>query len=111
MNILHVLLLLFIAIPLAEIYVLLQVGGVVGAVPTIGLVVLTAVAGAALVRAQGFSTIQHVRRSMDAGEIPAVALMEGIVLLVAGALLLTPGFLTDAIGFCCLVPPLIVCSS
>ena len=78
----------------------------IGAVPTIGLVVLTAVAGAALVRAQGFSTIMQVRRSMDAGEVPAVAIIEGIFLLVAGALLLTPGFLTDAIGFGCLVPPL-----
>ena len=106
MNALHVLLLLFIAIPLAEIYLLIEVGGVIGVVPTIGLVVLTAVAGAALVRAQGFSTIRKVRRSMDAGEVPAIAIIEGIFLLLAGALLLTPGFLTDAIGFCCLVPPL-----
>ena len=106
MRILHLLFLLFIAVPLVEIYLLLEVGGVIGAVPTIGLVVLTAVVGAALVRAQGFSTIQQVRRSMEAGEVPAVAIIEGIFLLVAGALLLTPGFLTDAIGFGCLVPPL-----
>ena len=106
MRVLHVLLLLFVAVPLVEIYVLLEVGGVIGAVPTIGLVVLTAVAGAALVRAQGFSTIMQVRRSMEAGEVPAVAIIEGIFLLVAGALLLTPGFLTDAFGFGCLVPPL-----
>lgn len=106
MNPLHLLILLFVAVPIAEIYLLLEVGGVIGALPTIGLVVLTAVVGAALVRAQGFSTIQHVRRTMDAGELPAVAIIEGIFLLLAGALLLTPGFLTDAIGFCCLVPPL-----
>ena len=106
MNILHLLILLFVAVPIAEIYLLLEVGGVIGALPTIGLVVLTAVVGAALVRAQGFSTIQQVRRTMDAGEVPAVAILEGIFLLVAGALLLTPGFLTDSIGFCCLVPPL-----
>jgi len=106
MRILHLLFLLFIAVPLAEIYLLLEVGGIIGAVPTIGLVVLTATAGAALVRAQGFSTIRQVRRSMEAGEVPAVAIAEGIFLLVAGALLLTPGFLTDAVGFCCLVPPL-----
>ena len=106
MKVFHVLLLLFIAVPLVEIYLLLEVGGVIGAVPTIGLVVLTAVAGAALVRAQGFSTILQVRRSMEVGEIPAVAIIEGIFLLVAGALLLTPGFLTDAIGFGCLIPPL-----
>lgn len=106
MKVLHVLFLLFIAVPLAEIYLLLEVGGIIGAVPTIGLVVLTAVAGAALVRAQGFSTILQVRKSMEAGEVPAVAIIEGIFLLVAGALLLTPGFLTDAIGFGCLIPPL-----
>ena len=106
MNPLHLLILLFVAVPIAEIYLLLEVGGVIGALPTIGLVVLTAVVGAALVRAQGFSTIQHVRRTMDAGEVPAVAIIEGIFLLLAGALLLTPGFLTDAIGFCFLVPPL-----
>ena len=106
MNVVHVLFLLFIAVPIVEIYLLLEVGGVIGAIPTIGLVVLTAAAGAVLVRAQGFSTIMQVRRSMEAGEIPAVAIIEGIVLLVAGALLLTPGFLTDAVGFGCLIPPL-----
>ena len=106
MKILHLLILLFVTVPLVEIYLLLEVGGVIGAVPTIGLVVLTAVAGAALVRAQGFSMIRQVHRSMEAGEVPAVAIIEGIFLLVAGALLLTPGFLTDAIGFGCLVPPL-----
>ena len=106
MRVFHLLFLLFIAVPLVEIYLLLEVGGIIGAVPTVGLVVLTAVAGAALVRAQGFSTILEVRRSMEAGEIPAVAIIEGIFLLVAGALLLTPGFLTDAVGFGCLIPPL-----
>ena len=106
MKALHLLFLLFIAVPLVEIYLLLEVGGIIGAVPTIGLVVLTAAAGAALVRAQGFSTIMQVRRSLEAGEVPAVAIIEGICLLVAGALLLTPGFLTDAIGFGCLIPPL-----
>ena len=106
MRVLHLLFLLFIAVPLVEIYLLLEVGGIIGAVPTIGLVVLTAATGAALVRAQGFSTIRQVRRSMEAGEIPAVAIVEGIFLLVAGALLLTPGFLTDAVGFGCLIPPL-----
>ena len=106
MKFFHLLFLLFITVPIAEIYLLLEVGGIIGAIPTIGLVVLTAAAGAALVRAQGFSTILQVRRSMEAGEVPAVAIIEGIFLLVAGAFLLTPGFLTDAIGFGCLVPPL-----
>ena len=106
MNAFHVLFLLFIVLPLAEIYLLLEIGGIIGAIPTIGLVVLTAAIGAALVRAQGFSTILQIRRSMEAGEVPAVAIVEGVFLLVAGALLLTPGFLTDAIGFGCLIPAL-----
>ena len=106
MKIVHLLFLLFIAVPIIEIYLLLEVGGVIGAIPTIGLVVLTAAVGAALVRAQGFSTIMQVRRSLEAGEVPAVAIIEGILLLVAGALLLTPGFVTDAVGFGCLIPPL-----
>ena len=106
MNALHLLFLLFVVVPLAEIYLLLEIGGIVGAVPTIGLVVLTAVIGAALVRAQGFSTIMRIRGQMNAGEVPAVAIIEGAFLLIAGALLLTPGFLTDAIGFGCLIPPL-----
>ena len=106
MGVFHLLLLLFVAVPIAEIYLMLEIGGVLGVVPTIGLVVLTAAAGAALVRTQGFSTIAQVRRSLEAGEVPAVAIIEGVFLLLAGALLLTPGFLTDAVGFGCLVPPL-----
>ena len=85
---------------------LLKVGGVLGALPTVALVVLTAVVGAALMRAQGFSTVQKVQRQLARGEIPAVAMVEGAFILVAGALLLTPGFITDFIGFCCLFPPL-----
>ena len=106
MSAIHWLFLLFLTVPLAEIYVLLEVGSVIGALPTVGAVVLTAVIGAALVRAQGLSTLMRIRASLDAGEIPAMALLEGAFLLVAGALLLTPGFLTDAVGFACLCPPL-----
>lgn len=106
MGVFHLLLLLFVTVPIAEIYLMLEIGGTIGVIPTVGLVVFTAVAGAALVRAQGFSTIALVRRSLEAGEVPAAAIIEGILLLVAGALLLTPGFLTDAVGFGCLIPPL-----
>ena len=106
MTPIHWLFLLFLTVPLAEIYLLLEVGGLIGALPTVGAVVLTAVIGAALVRVQGFSTLAHIRESLDRGEVPAVALVEGAFLLVAGALLLTPGFLTDAVGFACLCPPL-----
>ncbi len=98
--------LLFLVVPLAEIYLLIQVGGVIGAWPTIALVVGTALLGAVLVRSQGFSTIVRVREQLERGELPAMEIFEGLFLLVAGALLLTPGFFTDAIGFACLTPPL-----
>jgi UPF0716 protein FxsA len=100
------LLLLFFTVPLVEIYVLLEVGGVIGVLPTIALVVLTAVMGAGLIRAQGLATLGRVQQQLERGELPAVAIIEAALLLVAGALLLTPGFVTDTIGFLILVPPL-----
>ena len=81
-------------------------GNVIGALWTIFLVVLTAVIGALLLRIQGFVTIQRLRDCAARGEVPAIPLIEGAFLLFAGALLLTPGFFTDAIGFALLTPPL-----
>ena len=78
----------------------------IGAMPTVLLVIVTAVVGAWLVRLQGFSTLQRVRRTLDSGGLPALELLEGVILLFAGALLLTPGFFTDIVGFLCLVPEL-----
>lgn len=95
----------FLLVPLLEIYLLLKVGGVVGVGWTIFAVVFTAVLGAALVRRQGFSTLNRIRSQMDRGELPAMEVFEGVFLLLAGALLLTPGFFTDTIGFLCLTPP------
>ena len=106
MSAVRLLLLLFLVVPIAEIYVLIEIGSVVGAVATIGLVVLTAVVGAALMRAQGLATLFRARAAMAKGEVPALELLEGAVILIAGALLLTPGFLTDAAGFACLIPSL-----
>ena len=100
------LLLLFFLVPLIEIYLLIEIGGIIGVGWTIFSVVFTAVLGAFLVRAQGFATVARVRNQVDRGELPAVEIFEGLFLLVAGALLLTPGFFTDAIGFACLTPPL-----
>ena len=100
------LLLLFFLVPLIEIYLLIEIGGVIGVGWTIFFVVFTAVLGAFLVRAQGFSTINRIRTQMNQGQLPAIELIEGLFLLIAGALLLTPGFFTDAIGFVCLTPPL-----
>ncbi len=106
MPVFRYLFLLFLLIPLVEIYFLIQVGRVIGAGWTVFFVVFTAVLGAALLRAQGLSTLARVQHSLEQGRLPAVALLEGLMLLVAGALLLTPGFVTDAVGFLLLVPPL-----
>ncbi len=106
MNPLALLVLLFIGVPLVEIYFLIKVGGLVGAIPTVFLVVFTAMLGVMLLRFQGFTTLQRVRSSMERGEVPAEPMLEGALLLVAGVLLLTPGFVTDTFGFLLLVPPL-----
>lgn len=98
--------LLILLIPIIEIYLLISVGGLLGVFPTVFLVVFTAVLGAALLRRQGFATWQRFQASMAQGIVPAYELIEGPLLLIAGALLLTPGFFTDAVGFICLVPQL-----
>jgi len=102
----QILILLFLTVPLVEIYFLISVGQVIGAIPTVFMVVFTAILGAMLLRAQGLSTLQRVQAASARGEIPALEMMEGLMLLVGGALLLTPGFFTDAIGFICLISPL-----
>lgn len=99
-------LLLFVGAPLVELYFLIQVGSVIGALPTIALSILTAVLGGALVRMQGLAVIMRVRESLDRGEAPALALIDGAVLLMCGFLLLLPGFVTDIAGFLLLIPPL-----
>jgi len=99
-------LLLLIVVPVVEIYFLIQVGGAIGAFPTVMLIIATAVLGAYLFRQQGMATFQRVQASLARGEIPAAEMIEGAMLLVCGGLLLTPGFVTDAVGFACLVPAL-----
>jgi len=98
------LLLLFLLVPLVEIYILIEVGGIIGALPTIGLCVLTAVVGAGLLRLQGFQTLRRAQDNLARGEIPAIEMFEGVALAFGGALLLTPGFVTDTVGFACLIP-------
>ncbi len=96
--------LVFLIVPFIEIYLLLQIGGIVGVFPTIALVVLTAIIGASLLRQQGMATWQRFQDNLQKGAIPAFEMVEGPILLVGGALLLTPGFFTDIIGFACLIP-------
>lgn len=95
---------LFIAIPLIELYLIIKVGGIIGAFWTVILVVLTAMIGVSLLRIQGFSTLQRAQRNMAQGQMPAMEMLEGVFLAIAGVLLLTPGFLTDTIGFLFLLP-------
>ncbi|MFZ9022162.1 MAG: FxsA family protein [Litorivicinaceae bacterium] len=97
-------LLLFMLIPIVEMWILIEVGGWIGALPTIGLVVLTATIGLSLLKQQGLSTLMRARRKMDEGAIPASELVSGVMIAVGGALLLTPGFVTDALGFALLIP-------
>jgi len=98
--------LLFIVLPLAEIYVLAEAGAALGGVTTVALVVFSAVLGALLLRHQGLYTVRQVRASLDRGEPPAVPMLEGVLLVLAAVLLLVPGFITDAIGLGLLVTPL-----
>ena len=97
-------LLIFMLVPIVEMWILIEVGGWIGALPTIALVVLTATLGLSLLKRQGLSTLVRARRKMDEGSIPASELVSGVMITVGGALLLTPGFVTDAIGFALLIP-------
>ncbi len=99
-----ILLLLFIAVPIIEISLFIQVGGVLGMWPTIGLVIITAFFGATLVRSQGLQTLMSVQGRLQQGELPAQQIVEGVMLAVAGVLLLTPGFMTDVFGMAVLLP-------
>jgi UPF0716 protein FxsA len=96
--------LLFIVVPLVELYLIIEVGSVIGALWTVLLVVLTAVIGVTLLRIQGFNMLNRARQNMEMGTMPAMEMMEGMVLAIGGALLITPGFITDTLGFMCLIP-------
>jgi UPF0716 protein FxsA len=100
-----ILLVAFIVVPLAEIAVLIQVGGWIGLWPTLALIVLTAVIGTAMLRHQGLSVLLRAQRQLEEGTIPIVEVFEGFCLVIAGALLLTPGFITDTVGALLLIPP------
>jgi UPF0716 protein FxsA len=106
MNPGFIFLLLLVGAPLLELYVLIEVGSEIGALPTILLSIFTAILGAALVRLQGVSVLLRVQQTLARGEAPALEMLEGAVLMMAGVMLLFPGFITDAIGFLMLIPPL-----
>jgi UPF0716 protein FxsA len=99
------LILIFIGVPILEIALFIQAGDIFGLWPTLAAIVATAIIGGALIRKQGLATIDRARRSVDQGQAPVQEVFTGICLLIAGALLMTPGFLTDSAGFLLLIPP------
>ncbi|OOZ41568.1 hypothetical protein BOW53_03405 [Solemya pervernicosa gill symbiont] len=95
-----------ILIGLLELYVMIGVGGLIGPFTTVFLVIFTAALGLLLMRYQGFKTLQRAQEAMARGDTPELEMLEGVALLLGGALLLIPGFLSDGLGFLMLVPPL-----
>lgn len=96
---------LFLVIPFVELIVILQVGREIGALWTIALLVFMSIAGAALVKREGFGVLRRAQQRVDRGEVPGRELVDGVLILFAGALMLTPGFLTDVVGILLLLPP------
>ena len=95
---------LFVLVTLAEIYVLVSVGEAIGGLSTVALVVITALIGSVLLKHQGWSTLAKAQQSMASGQTPAFEMLEGVVIVISGVLLLTPGFLTDILGLLGLIP-------
>lgn len=100
-----VLFLLLLTVPIVEIALFIEIGGRIGLGPTLAVVVATALAGTALLRSQGLETLKRAQASLDQNQFPIDEVFDGLCLVVAGALLLTPGFFTDAVGLALFVPP------
>lgn len=100
-----VLALLFLVVPFVELFVLIQVGQAIGALPTIGLLIVVSVVGAWLVKKEGLGVLRRAQEQMRRGLVPGRELVDGVLILFAGALMLTPGFFTDVFGIALLLPP------
>lgn len=98
------LLLLFIVVPAAELFILIRVGSIIGPLPTLGLIVVTGILGATLARLQGLSVLAKAQAELASGRLPTDAIIDGLIVLLAGAVLITPGLVTDIFGFLCLIP-------
>ncbi|RMH20833.1 MAG: FxsA family protein, partial [Gammaproteobacteria bacterium] len=96
--------LLFIIIPVIEIYLFIKVGAIIGAGNTILIIFVTAIIGAGMLRSQGLQTLAKIQNSLNQFQLPARELVEGVLIVIGGAFLLTPGFFTDTIGFLFLIP-------
>jgi UPF0716 protein FxsA len=98
------LLILFVIVPITELYILIEVGKKIGSLTTIGIIILTGVIGAYLVKGQGFMILKKIQNDLNEGIMPGDSLIQGAIILVGGIFLLTPGFVTDSIGFIFLIP-------
>ncbi|MDT8440767.1 MAG: FxsA family protein [Desulfuromonadales bacterium] len=98
------LLLIFTLVPVCELYLLIEVGRILGTGTTIALILLTGAAGAWLARSQGLDILRRIQTEAAQGQMPANSLLDGMMILIGGLLLLTPGFATDLFGFSCLIP-------
>lgn len=99
------LVLAFIAVPLAELYVLIQVGQAIGLLDTLAVLFLISIVGAWLAKREGLGVVRRMQRALDAGRVPGAELVDGFLILLAAALMLTPGFLTDIVAILLLLPP------
>lgn len=95
----------FLVVPLVELFVLLQVGSVIGVWNTIGLLILMSVLGGWLMKREGLGVVRRIQRAVEAGTVPGRELFDAFLILLGGALMLTPGFVTDVVGMALLVPP------
>jgi len=98
------LLILFVIVPVTELYILIEVGKKIGSLTTIGIIILTGIIGAYLVKGQGFMILKKIQNDLNEGIMPGDSLIQGTIILAGGILLLTPGFVTDIVGFIFLIP-------
>lgn len=98
------LVLLFVLLPLIELAILVEIGRHIGTLPTVALVILTGVAGAYLARREGLGVLRQIQDDLRTGRMPGPAIVDGVIILIAGMVLVTPGVLTDIVGFLCLIP-------
>jgi UPF0716 protein FxsA len=103
--VLPLLLILFIAVPIAELWVIIEIGGAIGILPTLGLLIVDSVVGAALARSQSRAAWERFNRALAEGRLPGKEVFDGAMVILGGALLLTPGFITDVFGLVMLFPP------
>lgn len=98
------LLFLFVVVPVVELYMLIRLGTLIGAMPTLGIVIVTGIVGAALAKHQGLEVLRRIQTEMSSMQMPGDAMFDGVLVLVGGILLMTPGILTDITGFLLLIP-------